>query len=539
MDCSIGLPSWETSDAPIFDQWPDWWTSSLRDSRASPTASPGPAWERLTTATCGRTRSEPLGRWDPGSQSVKTCQGSLLTGTPEPWSGSFPKSGMTVAGALYPPPKSAHRTGGLGGGALRIEQGYVPTPTASNRPNRANALPRKSLVDLAQEGEVMFPTPLTTDAPDHGGPPNKNANTKQGLWPTPRATDGAKGGSPTNDNLPAEVKRWPTPAVRDSKDSGTEPSQWVRHTPGLSIQVQQQWPTPTVNGNHNRKGASPTSGDGLATAVNMFPTPVAADSDRTSDTYPRGNPTLLGAATWPTPMAHDGKRNRVTTTGEMKRDNPHLWAVVQSEEQANWPTPRASRAGGADSHGQMPEAFRGGLLNPRWVEWLQGIPIGWTETDELPQTNYTAWQTLSAMQVDLLPEKETKREMGRDVQAPTLLRFQLCGICTWPEHARGRPETSAADDPANQLPMREYIQPSKTPHRRESSEQRGRQSGGALPEMSHGCPHEHRDMGSWWEVEPAIPRVIGGHPNRVNQVRTLGNGIVPAVVARFLRESMA
>jgi DNA (cytosine-5)-methyltransferase 1 len=27
------------------------------------------------------------------------------------------------------------------------------------------------------------------------------------------------------------------------------------------------WPTPTVHGNHNRKGLSPDSGDGLATAV--------------------------------------------------------------------------------------------------------------------------------------------------------------------------------------------------------------------------------------------------------------------------------
>ena len=32
----------ETSPPAIFDQWPDWWTSSLRDSRASPIALPGP-----------------------------------------------------------------------------------------------------------------------------------------------------------------------------------------------------------------------------------------------------------------------------------------------------------------------------------------------------------------------------------------------------------------------------------------------------------------------------------------------------------------
>ena len=39
----------------------------------------------------------------------------------------------------------------------------------------------------------------------------------------------------------------------------------------------QMWPTPTVCGNHNRKGASATSGDGLATAVLKCATPTARD----------------------------------------------------------------------------------------------------------------------------------------------------------------------------------------------------------------------------------------------------------------------
>jgi hypothetical protein len=43
------------------------------------------------------------------------------------------------------------------------------------------------------------------------------------------------------------------------------PSEKDRKTPCLAALV--KWPTPTVCGNHNRKGASPTSGDGLATAV--------------------------------------------------------------------------------------------------------------------------------------------------------------------------------------------------------------------------------------------------------------------------------
>ncbi len=37
-----------------------------------------------------------------------------------------------------------------------------------------------------------------------------------------------------------------------------------------------------------------------------------------------------------------------------------------------------------------------------------------------------------------------------------------------------------------------------------------------------------------WETEPDIPRVAAGVKDRVNQLKALGNGIVPAVVARFL-----
>ena len=39
----------------------------------------------------------------------------------------------------------------------------------------------------------------------------------------------------------------------------------------------------------------------------------------------------------------------------------------------------------------------------------------------------------------------------------------------------------------------------------------------------------------WWEVEPSLDRVVDGTPNRVDQLRAIGNGIVPAVVAEFLR----
>lgn len=85
------------------------------------------------------------------------------------------------------------------------------------------------------------------------------------------------------------------------------------------------WPTPTVNGNNNRAGLSAKSGDGLATAVKRWPTPNATDGSKAPKFFGRGNPSL--------PQA------------------------VKDEEQTD------------------------GQLNPMWVEWLMGFPIGWTDLE--------------------------------------------------------------------------------------------------------------------------------------------------------------
>ena len=82
------------------------------------------------------------------------------------------------------------------------------------------------------------------------------------------------------------------------------------------------WATPTVCGNYNRKGASATSGDGLATQVRMWPTPVARDY-------------------------RSPGRSRLERTGSKSGDC-------------------------------LPQVV-GGQLNPTWVEWLMGFPAGWTD----------------------------------------------------------------------------------------------------------------------------------------------------------------
>jgi len=124
------------------------------------------------------------------------------------------------------------------------------------------------------------------------------------------------------------------------------------------------WPTPTVCGNDNRKGASATSGDGLGTAAG-WPTPCASDGQGsrsvpqgTSPTGKRPNGTkamisLQAAARWPTPCARDYKSGTGCTEATQDKRNG---------------TP------------QLPEVV-GGCLNPAWVELLMGLPVGWTIPD--------------------------------------------------------------------------------------------------------------------------------------------------------------
>jgi hypothetical protein len=52
-----------------------------------------------------------------------------------------------------------------------------------------------------------------------------------------------------------------------------------------------------------------------------------------------------------------------------------------------WPTPHVADGKGrgmSKARADKPDSLSaqlGGQLNPTWVEWLQGFPLGWTEID--------------------------------------------------------------------------------------------------------------------------------------------------------------
>jgi hypothetical protein len=102
---------------------------------------------------------------------------------------------------------------------------------------------------------------------------------------------------------------------------------------------------------------------------------------------------------WPTPKANDAEKR-----GNFDVTNPRngLPAAAKS-----WPTPVASmskgsspasltRKSGADrSNDRLDHAVMasdGGQLNPTWVEWLMGWPIGWTDLRPLEMGKFHEWQ---------------------------------------------------------------------------------------------------------------------------------------------------
>ncbi len=123
---------------------------------------------------------------------------------------------------------------------------------------------------------------------------------------------------------------WPT-SVAD----GDRATNYAQGGTSLGYAVR-NWPTPTVHGNHNRRGASKNSGDGLATAVKM----------------------------WATPTCHDRKGQSGAKRGRNAQGGECL------TQQA------------------------GGTLNPMWVEWLMGWPMGWTDYAPLAMDKFQQWLDL-------------------------------------------------------------------------------------------------------------------------------------------------
>ena len=158
---------------------------------------------------------------------------------------------------------------------------------------------------------------------------------------------------------------WPSPKALDRFGIETSPQNHAKYGTGMTLTQaarRSMWPTMTVadaTGGRTSKGSQRPDEFGRAKAVKM--------------------------------SATDGTRSGTIT------DNMTGTSLAQQVKTPQaFPTPNASpwRSGkGRQENGhapQLPEVI-GGQLNPTWVEWLMGWPLGWTDLRPLATDRFRQW----------------------------------------------------------------------------------------------------------------------------------------------------
>jgi hypothetical protein len=136
----------------------------------------------------------------------------------------------------------------------------------------------------------------------------------------------------------------------------------------------------------------------------LIPTPTACNAPNTGGNT-TGPKSLLDVArtgwmpgeVWRTPQASDWK-NRGKTLEQITKRLKEGRQLGLAEQVRMLPTPTCQDAKNNGAPSQMVRntkplnAVVGGALNPDWVEWLMGWPIGWTDSRPLATARFLWWQ---------------------------------------------------------------------------------------------------------------------------------------------------
>ena len=102
---------------------------------------------------------------------------------------------------------------------------------------------------------------------------------------------------------------------------------------------------------------------------------------------------------WPTPAARDHKGanslHHVTVAGGGRKHMDQLANAVKyaTPQSRDWRSPAGNldRWNNPDRSRNLNDQI-GGQLNPPWVEWLMGWPVGWTDLKPLEMDKFQQWQ---------------------------------------------------------------------------------------------------------------------------------------------------
>jgi hypothetical protein len=185
------------------------------------------------------------------------------------------------------------------------------------------------------------------------------------LPPLVRLTDVTESGS------------WPTPDAMLAND-GENPETWLARRERVKLTAKngngmgmplaiaaRLWPTPRANDAEKRGNISEDIRSGLPSAVKFWRTPQARDGDPRGQQSPEKRKagghsvSLAEQVMFPTPAARDYRSG-------------------MSEQKLRQREAESSRGVNLSEHLQRLEG-NNGTLNPTWVEWLMGFPLGWTD----------------------------------------------------------------------------------------------------------------------------------------------------------------
>lgn len=181
-----------------------------------------------------------------------------------------------------------------------------------------------------------------------------------------------------------------------------EPTLWQEDTPANPSALPADAPVQTTRDTFGR--CSPTVFAWFDPDTRCWKTSQAtllSDSEMSRPTWPRSGMTRNGIAYQLPPSAP--RTSAIAYSLSLGTHGPNsdgLWPTATTGDHGTryaqggmplgmavrmWPTPDASphkyRLQGDSQQSRSLNGVHGGKLNPEWVEWLMGFPIGWTDLE--------------------------------------------------------------------------------------------------------------------------------------------------------------
>lgn len=324
------------------------WIASLRDIPAPPSPSPASARAPATRGTCGpmsgASSSSAARDTSSSRMSARTCR-SDSSRCEESYAAFASRSRLDY---------SQRRKWGRLTSASGSSSSDWPTPDAAvsnDGESPGTFLARRERVRAKGYNGNGMGTPLAMAA-----------KISSAEWPTPNTVDprgGVRNGGGQR-QFCHDAERWVTPRARDWKSGEASPATAAKNARPLSEQALSTWSTP-----------------------------IQCNGERTSG----ANRTAI-LARWPTATVTDSRNGRNRTSrrpaGTRHHDGVTLSdAIALSDLPSSRPGDSSSRRGPPTSSDgapcspptrrwPLPERSLRRSLNPAFVEWLMGWPIGWT-----------------------------------------------------------------------------------------------------------------------------------------------------------------